>query len=229
MGFTATAQQGQIIDPFVYNPPGGPLEIIHEDDDLILVNKPSGLLSVPGKAIHHRDCLETRLRDQYTDALLIHRLDMSTSGIMIFARNKNAQRHLGLQFEKRHVQKTYQAEVWGTIHAKSGHINLPLICDWPNRPRQIVDFVTGKSAQTDWVLIEQNEYSARLSLFPKTGRSHQLRVHCQAIGHPILGDPFYASGEALMASDRLMLHAETLKFRHPNGGEWLELTAPCPF
>lgn len=161
--------------------------------------------------------------------MLIHRLDMSTSGIMIFARNKNAQRHLGLQFEKRQIQKTYKAEVWGIVAANSGHINLPLICDWPNRPRQIVDFDNGKSAQTDWITHWRKIDSTRLTLFPKTGRSHQLRVHCRAIGHPILGDRFYAQGEALVASDRLMLHAETLKLRHPSGGKWLELTAPCPF
>jgi len=203
--------------------------LVHVDDDIILANKPSGLLSVPGKAEEHKDCLETRLRAEFPEVLLVHRLDHPTSGLMIFARHKNAQRHLGLQFEKRQLSKTYIARVWGRVMGESGHINLPLICDWPNRPKQMVCFENGKSAQTDWTVLERDDQYTRLSLHPKTGRSHQLRVHCVAMGHPILGDSFYSDGKAREAAARLQLHAETLKFRHPNGGDWTELTCPVPF
>lgn len=194
-----------------------------------MVNKPSGLLSVPGKAENNKDCLELRLRAIFPEILLIHRLDLPTSGLMIFARNKNAQRHLGLQFEKRHISKTYIARVWGNISGKSGHINLPLICDWPNRPRQMVCFENGKKAQTDWEVLENETNITRLALYPKTGRSHQLRVHCRAMGHPILGDNFYADEQARSAAPRLQLHSQSLRFRHPNGGAWTELKSPCPF
>ena len=222
-------RESRNIKPFVYKPPSGPLDVLHRDDDLILVNKPSGLLSVPGKAADHRDCLEHRLRAEHPEVLLIHRLDMSTSGVMIFARNAHAQRHLGLQFEKRQTSKTYIARVWGNIDGDSGHINLPLICDWPNRPKQIVCFENGKPSQTDWEVLEREDTATRLTLYPKTGRSHQLRVHCLALGHPILGDNFYAHDEALAAAPRLQLHAQSLKFRHPSGGAWTEINSTCPF
>lgn len=215
--------------PFVYEPPATPLDIVYKDEDLILVDKPSGLLSVPGKAEVHKDCLETRLRDIFQDLLLVHRLDLPTSGIMIFARNAHAQRHLGLQFEKRQIKKTYTATVWGQVIGNSGHINLPLICDWPNRPRQMVCFERGKQAQTDWEVESRETASTRLKLFPKTGRSHQLRVHCQALGHPILGDRFYAPDKALEAAPRLQLHALSISFRHPQGGRSMNLGVPCPF
>lgn len=193
------------------------------------MNKPSGLLSVPGKAENHRDCLEFRLREIYPELLLIHRLDHPTSGVMVFARNAPAQRHIGMQFEKRYTTKTYIARVWGQVMGETGHINLPLICDWPNRPRQMVCFENGKPSQTDWRVVDRNSDATRLKLFPRTGRSHQLRVHCLAIGHPILGDSFYAHDEALGAAPRLQLHAESLKIRHPDGGDWLEVKSPCPF
>lgn len=195
----------------------------------MIVDKPSGLLSVPGKAEEHKDCLETRLRDLYPELRLVHRLDHPTSGVMVFARNPAAQRHLGLQFEKRFVQKTYIARVKGQVTGTSGHINLPLICDWPNRPKQMVSFETGKSAQTDWELLSREENASRLTLYPRTGRSHQLRVHCLAIGHPILGDSFYGGAENINAADRLQLHAKTIRFRHPSGGAWREYSVPCPF
>ena len=148
---------------------------------------------------------------------------------MIFARNAKAQRHLGLQFEKRQVQKTYIARVWGRVGEPAGHIDLPLITDWPNRPRQMVDFERGKPAQTDWEIKERENDATRLRLRPKTGRSHQLRVHCLAIGHPILGDSFYAHDAAYNAASRLQLHAETIAFRHPTGGEPVTFKVPCPF
>ncbi|MEJ6390252.1 RluA family pseudouridine synthase [Gymnodinialimonas ulvae] len=215
-------------DAFVYAPPDAPLEIVHEDHELILVNKPAGLLSVPGKGAHLADCLITRLQDAFPEALLVHRLDMDTSGIMVFARTPAAQRHLGLQFERRHMKKTYIARVWGAVAAKSGHIDLPLIVDWPNRPLQHVNHETGKPAQTDWRRLKIEDGTTRMRLFPKTGRSHQLRVHMRELGHPILGDPFYAEGPA-RDFPRLMLHSESLKLRHPDGGIGMTFRAPVPF
>ncbi len=213
---------------FTYAPPDGPLDVLHRDADLLVLNKPAGLLSVPGKSESHRDCLETRARAVYPDALLVHRLDMDTSGVMVFARNKAAQRHLGMQFERRHTDKTYQALVFGQPDA-TGEVSLPLSVDWPNRPLQKVDLVSGKASHTRWQVIERHPAHARLGLFPTTGRSHQLRVHMLAIGHPILGDRFYASGAALAAAPRLCLHALELAFFHPTGGARVTFTAPCPF
>lgn len=213
---------------FVYDPPDSPLAIIHEDADLILVNKPPGLLTVPGRGEHLSDCLITRLQAAFPEALLVHRLDMDTSGVIVFARTPSAQRHLGLQFERRHVKKTYHALVWGHVTEKTGHIDLPLIVDWPNRPKQHVDIENGKPAQTDWRVVRHEGETTRLRLYPLTGRSHQLRVHMKEIGHPILGDPFYAEGPA-RGFPRLMLHAESLKLRHPNGGKGMLFRAPVPF
>ncbi len=195
----------------------------------MLVNKPSGLLSVPGKAQSHQDCLELRVRAILPDALLVHRLDHPTSGLMIFARNAHAQRHLGLQFEKRQTEKIYIANVWGHVAGTSGYINLPLICDWPNRPRQMVCFLRGKTARTDYEVLQKDQQTTRLALYPHTGRSHQLRVHCLSLGHPILGDSFYAHDPAYTAAPRLHLHAYKLSFRHPSDGKPVTFTCPCPF
>ncbi len=213
---------------FIYAPPVGPLEILHQDDDILVLNKPSGLLSVPGKAARHSDCLESRAKADFPEALLVHRLDMDTSGVMIFALNKPAQRHLGLQFERRHTVKTYEALVWGQPE-DAGEVNLPLIVDWPNRPLQMVDHERGKPAHTGWEVMARKATHARLRLRPTTGRSHQLRVHMLALGHPILGDRFYATGEALKAAPRLCLHAKALEIFHPVGGARLAFHAPCPF
>ncbi|MGB0906506.1 MAG: RluA family pseudouridine synthase [Maricaulaceae bacterium] len=212
---------------FIYNPPTDPLDILHEDEHLIVVNKPSDLLSVPGKT--EPDCLEARLQDYNPKVLTIHRLDMATSGVMVFAKTAHAQRHIGMQFEKRQTEKTYIARVAGHVENESGTIDLPLICDWPNRPRQMVCHERGKPAQTAWEVLEREAAHTRLALYPKTGRSHQLRVHCLSLGHPILGDRFYANDEILKAANRLQLHAEALKLRHPDGGEWHTFTAECPF
>ena len=211
-----------------YNPPQGPLAILHHDHELLLVDKPSGLLSVPGKGEHLADCLIARVQAVFPDALLVHRLDRDTSGVMVFAMTPHAQRHLGLQFEKRQVKKTYVARVFGRVEEKTGTVDLPLIVDWPNRPLQHVDFENGKQAVTDWRVLKYEDNATRVRLFPQTGRSHQLRVHMREIGHPILGDPFYASGEAREA-ERLMLHAESLRLRHPDGGKGLTFKAKCPF
>jgi tRNA pseudouridine32 synthase/23S rRNA pseudouridine746 synthase len=161
-------------------------------------------------------------------ALLVHRLDRDTSGVMIFALTPHAQRHLGLQFEKRQTKKTYVARVWGEMTEKTGTVDLPLIVDWPNRPLQMVDHENGKQAQTDWRVMRKKDGETRVKLMPRTGRSHQLRVHMLALGHPILGDPFYATGPA-REYPRLMLHSETLQFRHPDGGQGMRITAKSPF
>lgn len=213
---------------FTYAPPHGALEVLHCDADILLLNKPAGLLSVPGKAAEHADCLETRAKADFPEALLVHRLDMDTSGVMIFAMNKAAQRHLGMQFERRHTEKTYEALVWGQP-ADEGEVNLPLITDWPNRPLQMVDHERGKSAHTKWQVLERGDEYARVNLMPTTGRSHQLRVHMLAIGHPILGDRFYALGPALSASSRLCLHAKRLALFHPTGGARVTFELNCPF
>ena len=211
-----------------YSPPDTPLSILHQDHEILIVDKPSGLLSVPGRGEHLADCLLSRVQAAFPEALLVHRLDRDTSGVMVFALTAHAQRHLGLQFEKRQVKKTYVARVWGRVADKTGTVDLPLIVDWPNRPRQKVDFDAGKPALTDWRVVRYEESATRVRLFPKTGRSHQLRVHMREIGHPILGDPFYAEGEARNAP-RLMLHAESLRLRHPDGGVGMNFSAKCPF
>jgi tRNA pseudouridine32 synthase/23S rRNA pseudouridine746 synthase len=211
-----------------YTPPQDPLVVLHHDHQVLLVDKPSGLLSVPGKGPDLADCLIARVQRVFPDALLVHRLDRDTSGVMIFALTPHAQRHLGLQFENRQTKKTYVARVWGEMTDKTGTVDLPLIVDWPNRPLQMVDHENGRAAVTDWRVVRVGDGETRLRLMPKTGRSHQLRVHMLALGHPILGDPFYATGPA-RDHPRLMLHSETLQFRHPDGGQGMRITAPCPF
>lgn len=211
-----------------YNPPSSPLDVIHEDHELLVVNKPSGLLSVPGRGEHLADCLLKRVQDAFPQALLVHRLDRDTSGLIAFALSPHAQRHLSRQFEERKVKKTYVARVWGRLEPKVGTVDLPLIVDWPNRPRQMVDHENGKPAVTDWRVLKATDTESRVRLMPKTGRSHQLRVHMLALGHPILGDPFYADGEALNFP-RLMLHSEELRIGHPDGGEGMRFRAKAPF
>lgn len=211
-----------------YHPPQTPLSILHEDAEVLLVDKPAGLLSVPGKGPELTDCLLSRVQAAFPDTLLVHRLDRDTSGVMIFALTPHAQRHLGLQFEKRMTRKTYVARVWGVPEQKTGTVDLPLIVNWPNRPLQMVCHDTGKSAQTDWRLLKDEGTTARMRLMPKTGRSHQLRVHMLALGHPILGDPFYAEGPA-RDFPRLMLHSEELRFNHPQGGRSTKVRAKAPF
>lgn len=211
-----------------YDPPNDPLEVLHEDQHLIIVNKPGGLLSVPGKGAHLADCLLTRVQQAFPTALLVHRLDRDTSGVMVFAATAHAQRHLGLQFEKRQIKKIYVARVAGQLSPDTGEVDLPLIVDWPNRPLQKVCQETGKPALTEWKVVRKLDEETRVRLFPQTGRSHQLRVHMQALGHPILGDPFYATGPAL-DHPRLMLHSEELRLRHPEGGRGMRFRATAPF
>ncbi len=210
-----------------YSPPLGPLDILHRDEDLLLVNKPSGLLSVPGKTDDLADCLEARVKREFRHSLLVHRLDMDTSGIMVFALSRLAQRHLNKSFETRQVGKTYVAMVWGRLPAASGTIDKALRADWPNRPLQMIA-EDGKPAVTHWQVIGTEGPLTRLRLTPETGRSHQLRVHLKSLGHPIAGDRFYATGDALSAAPRLCLHAEALTLTLPDTAP-RTFTAPCPF
>jgi tRNA pseudouridine32 synthase/23S rRNA pseudouridine746 synthase len=211
-----------------YSPPSDPIEVLYEDSDLLIVNKPAGLLSVPGKGPELSDCLLARLERAFPTTRLVHRLDRDTSGVMVFGLTEHAQRHLGQQFENRKVKKTYVARVIGRLEPKTGTVDLPLIVDWPNRPRQMVCHETGKPALTDWKTVKSDDAESRVRLFPLTGRSHQLRVHMLALGHPILGDGLYAP-ETADNYPRMMLHAEELRLNHPSTGKGLKFRAPALF
>lgn len=213
----------------IYAPARGPVCYIYRDDHLIVIDKPSGLLSVPGRGEDKADCAIARVQAEYPEALTVHRLDMATSGLLLMARSKEMQRALSGLFERGEVDKAYLADVWGTLAQASGEIDLPLITDWPSRPLQKVDHETGKPSRTLYETLFVSDGNARLKLTPLTGRSHQLRVHLAEIGHPILGDEFYAAGEALAARPRLALHAARLSFPHPATGERVDFEAPCPF
>lgn len=214
-----------------YNPPLEPwLHVLYQDDHIIVVNKPSGLLSVPGRQPEHKDSVMTRIQRDYPAAESVHRLDMATSGVIIVALTKAAERELKRQFREREPAKRYQARVWGHPAAERGVIDLPLICDWPNRPKQKVCFETGKAAQTEYEVLEyRDDNSASVQLTPITGRSHQLRVHMLALGHPILGDGFYAHDEAKAMAPRLLLHAEMLTITHPHYGTPMTFRQPAEF
>lgn len=214
---------------FRYSPPADPPRILHADHEILVVDKPAGLLSVPGRGEDRADCLIARLRVLFPEVLLVHRLDLDTSGVMVFALTPHAQRVLGRQFEERQTKKVYLARLWGHLEPKAGRVDLPLIVDWPNRPRQHVNHEIGRPAQTDWRVIRHDlDGTTRVRLMPLTGRSHQLRVHMMELGHPILGDPLYANGPA-RNFPRMMLHAESLRLRHPDSGKHMTFTAPCPF
>jgi tRNA pseudouridine32 synthase/23S rRNA pseudouridine746 synthase len=215
-----------------YQPPiDNGLSIIYTDDSLLVVNKPSGLLSVPGRGEDKQDCLLSRLQDEHDGVLIVHRLDMETSGVMVLARNKQIHRQLSQLFEQREVQKKYIAVVDGKIEYAEGKIDLPLICDWPNRPKQIVDHVQGKPSVTRYKVLRRdtNKNTTRVELEPETGRSHQLRVHLQSLGNPILGDRLYANQQQQLKSARLLLHALSLGFVHPVTSEYLNFTCEVPF
>lgn len=215
---------------FVYNPPRDPyLSVVYKDDFILVLDKPSGLLSVPGKDIALKECLESRAREAYPAARTIHRLDKDTSGVVVMGLTREAHSNISMQFEKRTTKKSYVARVWGRMENDEGHIDLPIAVDWENKPRQRVDFTHGKVAKTDWKVEAREEHATRVRLFPQTGRTHQLRVHMLALGHPMLGDAFYATGEALKAADRLQLHAEELGFVHPGTGEEVRFVVPAPF
>ena len=212
-----------------YRPPTEPwLSVVHEDADIVVFDKPSGLLSVPGRDPALADCLEARARGRWPLAAMAHRLDKDTSGVLVMALNKPALAHVGQEFEQRRAEKSYVARVWGEVAEDSGRIELPLATDWENKPRQRVDHERGRMSITEWRVEAREPGITRLRLTPLTGRTHQLRVHLLELGHPILGDAFYATGPALAAADRLQLHAEELAFNHPSGG-WVRFSVPAPF
>lgn len=210
-------------------PPHTGLDILYIDEDFVVLNKPSGLLSVPGRADENKDSLASRVQLEFPEATIVHRLDMDTSGIMAMARNKPAHVAISRQFELKETEKSYTAVLFGVMQEDEGEVGLPMRCDWPNRPRQIVDFEQGKNAQTLWRVIEKSKNSTRVLLTPITGRSHQLRVHMQALGYPIMGDPFYAEGEAQTCVERLLLHATELSFRHHLTGNMINVKSDVPF
>lgn len=212
------------------------LNLLHADDAMLVFDKPAGLLAVPGRGEDKQDCLSTRAQAAWPDALVVHRLDMATSGLVVMARGIEAQRALSRSFERRQVHKRYVAVVAGTLPNPQpdngwNTIDLPLLVDWLNRPRSIVHPELGKPSLTRWRLGDGPTPAGgtRLDLEPVTGRSHQLRVHLQAIGHPILGDPLYATPAQQALVPRLLLHALTLEIPHPVTGEPLRFAAPCPF
>jgi|TARA_R110002072_G_scaffold77889_3_gene181133 tRNA pseudouridine32 synthase/23S rRNA pseudouridine746 synthase len=214
---------------FEYAPPTTPLQVLHQDKDIVVLNKPSGLLSVPGRQEHMKDSLSLRVQAQFPTATVVHRLDMDTSGIIVMALNIEAHRHISMQFEKRYTEKSYIAHLHGAVADEEGEIDLPLILDWPNRPHHMVDHENGKQALTRWKILARGDGFTRVAFYPVTGRTHQLRVHSQAIGHPILGDTLYATEEALKMADRLLLHAEVLTITHPYNKEKMTFSTPAEF
>lgn len=211
----------------VYRPPPDPLTPLLLDDNLVVVDKPAGLLSVPGRGDERADCALSRVRAYAPDAQTVHRLDMATSGLLVFGRGPDMQRALSRAFMHREVDKRYVAEVLGRVEPDQGRIDLPLITDWPNRPRQKVDTLVGKPSLTRWTVLARGEGRTRLELEPVTGRSHQLRVHLAAIGHPICGDELYGPGDDGCA--RMHLHARWLRFAHPRHGGLVEVSSTVPF
>lgn len=208
--------------------------MVYADAHLLVLDKPAGLLSVPGRGADKQDCLAARAQLAWPDALIVHRLDMATSGLLLMARGAATQSSLGRAFAQRTVSKRYLAVVAGQLAAPAspdgwGLIDLPLAADWPNRPRRVVDRKHGKPSQTRWRVVERRAENTRVELEPITGRSHQLRVHLQALGHPILGDALYAPADVQACSLRLLLHATELRFAHPATGEPLAFRSDAPF
>ena len=209
--------------------PGIEQRLIYLDEDLLVLDKPAGLLSVPGRGPDKQDCLSARVQARWPGALTVHRLDMATSGLLLMARNPRSQRQLSLAFETRQIHKHYVAVVHGQLQGGTqGLIDLPLAVDWPNRPLQKVDSLRGKPSQTRWQILEQAQDKTRLLLQPLSGRTHQLRVHLQAIGHPIVGDALYGA-DAGPQAPRLLLHASALMFTHPLSGQSMRIDSPPPF
>lgn len=216
-------------------------ETIYRDDSLLVVNKPAGLLAVPGRGVDKQDCLPVRIRQEFPGALVVHRLDMATSGLMVFALGADMQRRLSQMFREREIEKLYVALVKGRLEPPVGEVSLPIAADWPNRPLRKIDAVTGKPALTRYRVLGYGDGAdsvslhdasdarvsgvSRVELAPVTGRTHQLRVHMAAVGHPIVGDALYG----VQATDRMMLHACSLRFIHPANGTLLELNSTSPF
>lgn len=213
------------------------ITVLHQDDSLLVLNKPAGLLSVPGRGPDKQDCLSARVQRQFPDALIVHRLDMATSGLLLMARGTAAQRQLSQAFAQRLVDKKYVAIVDGHLAppaADWGLIDLPIAVDWPRRPLRIIDAELGKLSQTRWRVLAQltlpdGQAATRIELEPVTGRSHQLRVHMQAMGHAMVGDALYASAAVQARADRLLLHASSLSFLHPLSSQRLSVHSPPDF
>ena len=215
---------------FEYKPPQVPwLDVCYQDEALLIVNKPPGLLSVPGRLPEHQDALSTRLQGAFPACRVVHRLDMATSGLMVFALSAESHRRLSAQFERREVKKRYVCRVLGQPHERAGTLKSPLICDWPERPKQKICWVSGKTAVTHFRLAYSDTETTLLFLYPVTGRSHQLRVHMQHFGFPILGDRLYAPAQIVARSPRLCLHAQAIVFRHPFTEEPLHFSSHVPF
>ena len=195
---------------------------LYIDDHLLVLDKPAGLLAVPGRT--EPDCLATRAQALWPDVRVVHRLDQATSGLIAFARGAEAQRVLSASFAERRVDKRYVAVVDGVVADDQGEIDLPLAADWPNRPRQVVDPARGKPSLTHWQVLARENGRTRLALTPVTGRTHQLRVHLQAIGHPIVGDGLYGQ-----TGPRLLLHAAHLTLPHPYDGRPVAVESHAPF
>ncbi|WP_221798571.1 RluA family pseudouridine synthase [Oceanobacter mangrovi] len=206
-------------------------QIIYQDDAIVILNKPSGLLSVPG--LHNKDSAFGRLEALLGEMHIIHRLDRDTSGIIVYARSKKDLTAVQQQFEKQTTRKVYEARVSGIVKGNQGTVNMPIIVDWPNRPLQKIAHVDGRYALTRWkkLAIETTEDGVftRVELYPKTGRSHQLRLHMQQIGHPIVGDPFYSKDYSEERTPIMHLHARELSFDHPRTGERMDIVCPAPF
>ncbi|WP_020409791.1 pseudouridine synthase [Hahella ganghwensis] len=217
------------IPPLVYEPPTIPwLDIRHVDRDIIVLNKPSGILTAPGKGLALQDSIWRRVQQRYPLSQVVHRLDLATSGVLVLALRKKAEIALKKQFMERSVQKMYVARVAGVMEKDEGLIDLPLICDWDQRPKQKVCHEHGKPAQTRFSVLSRDADSTLVALYPITGRSHQLRVHLLSIGHPILGDRFYAPPNVVARSPRLLLHAQALSFNHPYSQQHLNFEVlPC--
>jgi tRNA pseudouridine32 synthase/23S rRNA pseudouridine746 synthase len=212
------------------------LAVVHEDAHLLVLHKPAGLLTIPGQSPHQQDCLIGRARQRWPEALIVHRLDQATSGLVMLARGATMQKALGLALEQRQVHKRYEAVVHGHPLGQAGpdgwhEIDLPIRIDWHNRPRSIVDPVRGKASRTRWQTLGPGPWpdTSRLALEPLTGRTHQLRLHLAAIGHPIVGDPLYADPASQALSPRLLLHASALQLTHPATGQPLALSLSAPF
>ena len=205
------------------------IPIVYQDDHIMVAVKPNGLLSVPGRALEHKDCLITRIQQDRPEALTVHRLDCETSGLVVLACSKESQRELSRQFHDRETQKRYIAIVDGLMSEKEGEINVPLMKDWPNRPKQKIDYEQGKSAQTHYKILSHTHDETRVELIPITGRTHQLRVHMLSLGHPILGDSLYGTEQCMKKSPRMLLHALELGFHHPTTGEWHVYQYPAEF
>lgn len=215
---------------FVYQPPQQPLDYLYEDADFIVINKPSGLLSVPGRLPEHQDSAYLRILAVYPEAKVTHRLDMATSGVLVFAKHRDAEIAMSKIFQARQITKNYVALVQGHLDG-NGEVDIPLITDWPNRPKQKVDFLEGKKAKTLYSALEydEKEHITRVNLSPITGRSHQLRVHMLHIGHPIMGDQFYHPNPQAFKLQRMALHAQSLAFIQPFTQEKIQLYCPANF